>query len=1089
MDESSKLPDGLLIPDHQLLRRIGKGGYGEIWLARTVMGTFRAVKIVFQSNFDDIKPYTREFKGIEKFEPLSRSHPGLVNVLQIGLNNDAGCFYYVMELADDEVEGRYFEPDSYSAKTLSKELAARGRLPAGESLQICIGLASALSHLHEAGLVHRDIKPSNIIFVNGRPKLADIGLVIPLADARTFVGTEGYIPPEGPGTIQADIYSLGKVLYEISTGQNRDSFPELPSELSGFADRETIVEINEIVVKACANSPQARYRSAGELQADLEMLSEGRSIKRVRFVERQLARATRIAAAALIFAAAAGVFAYAVNRVRNREKQLLASQYVASGAARLEQRNLHGALPMFAEALRLQHNDESAAQAHRVRVGSALDQSPRLLQFWEQEHNVTDLHFSSDGARMLASGNKTARILDVSTGATNREFVVDYNIETAAFSPDDRRVLIANDRHITMFDAVSGAEVFERKQHGHLYSAEFSPDGKTLILACAKGCAHLIDANTGEGEEKLTAHRAEVSHASFSPDGSMIVTASYDGTARIWDAKALSLIASLPQSQRVYDAAFSPDNQRVVTASSDHTLQLWAIGPHPQLLARMEHHGTVRRARFSPDGRWIVSAGWDHTVRFWNGHNGQPVNSLINLQMPAMHATFSPEGRRVAISSKSGKVGLWDVQPAVPFNPGTGVVSANGERYVTFTSNTFRIWNARDDSPATSPIKISRPIASMFNSADGRTVAALCKGDRDIGDLAEVYALGTLMPRSFALSRVVKGGALSPDGSKLMTISSGIVCVWNTATGELLFDPKNYERSVTEAAFSPDSRVIIFASGTNVYILNAQTGVEQSSFSPAMSVRAISFSHDSSKFIVAGARSGLNPGAAFLCETRTGKVLADVAPHTDGISAACLTGDGKLAVSGGQDSFVAVWNAGTGQLRYERLPLSWQITSVAFSPDDRWILATSWYEMKLWETRTGHALTPVFSAPGVFDASGFCAGNARVWSRTSRGSLFFWNLPRHEASHEEITALAEHLGVTIPTGFHSKPSAFPISQLRQLCATNVSHTQATLESWHRQQAEFFESEKDLFAAGFHRAQLQGRIDKTQTNTSPKSSRP
>src|SRR5687767_9441797 len=106
MDESLNLPDGVVIPDHQLVRRIGRGGYGEIWLARTVMGTFRAVKIVFRSNFEDIKPYRREFKGIEKFEPLSRSHPGLVNILQIGLNNDGGYFYYVMELADDEVEGR-----------------------------------------------------------------------------------------------------------------------------------------------------------------------------------------------------------------------------------------------------------------------------------------------------------------------------------------------------------------------------------------------------------------------------------------------------------------------------------------------------------------------------------------------------------------------------------------------------------------------------------------------------------------------------------------------------------------------------------------------------------------------------------------------------------------------------------------------------------------------------------------------------------------------------------------------------------------------------------------------------------------------
>ena len=67
------------------------------------------------------------------------------------------------------------------------------------------------------------------------PKLADIGLVADVSEARSFVGTEGYIPPEGPGTPQADLYSLGKVLYEISTGKDRQDFP---APAARFAARE-----------------------------------------------------------------------------------------------------------------------------------------------------------------------------------------------------------------------------------------------------------------------------------------------------------------------------------------------------------------------------------------------------------------------------------------------------------------------------------------------------------------------------------------------------------------------------------------------------------------------------------------------------------------------------------------------------------------------------------------------------------------------------------------------------------------------------------------------------------------------------------
>src|SRR6266511_2640248 len=119
----------------------------------------------------------------------------------------------------------------YVPRTLRAEQLRYGRLPVAECVRIGLTLTSALAHLHKQGLVHRDVKPSNIIFVDGVPKLADIGLVVETSEAKSFVGTMGFIPPEGPGTPQADLYSLGKVLYEISTGKDRQDFPELPVEL------------------------------------------------------------------------------------------------------------------------------------------------------------------------------------------------------------------------------------------------------------------------------------------------------------------------------------------------------------------------------------------------------------------------------------------------------------------------------------------------------------------------------------------------------------------------------------------------------------------------------------------------------------------------------------------------------------------------------------------------------------------------------------------------------------------------------------------------------------------------------------------
>src|SRR5947208_6984311 len=85
------------IADHELLRCIGRGSYGEVWLARSIMGAYRAVKIVYRETFEHERPFEREFAGIQKFEPISRAHNSQVDILHVGRKD--GYFYYVMELA------------------------------------------------------------------------------------------------------------------------------------------------------------------------------------------------------------------------------------------------------------------------------------------------------------------------------------------------------------------------------------------------------------------------------------------------------------------------------------------------------------------------------------------------------------------------------------------------------------------------------------------------------------------------------------------------------------------------------------------------------------------------------------------------------------------------------------------------------------------------------------------------------------------------------------------------------------------------------------------------------------------------------
>lgn len=305
---------GLAIPDHELIEVIGRGAYGEVWRARNIVGTERAVKIVRRAQFESERPYMREFVGIQKFEPISRSHDGFVDVLQIGRAPDDSYFYCVMELADDassEKEKRkkgereqipsapfpLFSPASYTPRTLRSELKSRSPLPVPEVIELGIVLCGALAHLHAHALVHRDVKPSNIIFVGGRPKLADIGLVAGVDEAKSFVGTEGYIPPEGPGSPQADLYSLGMVLYEVATGMDRHDFPQLPESFRGTNQAAIFAELNAVLLKACATDTRGRYPSADHFRADLELLQSGGSVKRRQSWQRGVKFAVRLSPA------------------------------------------------------------------------------------------------------------------------------------------------------------------------------------------------------------------------------------------------------------------------------------------------------------------------------------------------------------------------------------------------------------------------------------------------------------------------------------------------------------------------------------------------------------------------------------------------------------------------------------------------------------------------------------------------------------------------------------------------------------------------------------------------------------------------
>jgi WD40 repeat protein len=764
------------IPDHELIRRIGRGSYGEVWLARNALGTWRAVKVVHRAAFDRDRPYEREFEGIRRFEPVSRTHPSQLNVLHVGRNDAAGHFYYVMELADaveprrvesaelrvekeaspaDKPSTLDFQSSTYSPRTLRSELYHRGRLPFDGCLRIGLALATALDHLHRHGLVHRDIKPSNIIFVNGIPKLADIGLVARAEATLSLVGTEGYLPPEGPGTAQADIYSLGKVLYEMATGRDRQEFPELPTNLLAqpAAERAQLAELNEIIVRACHTDLKQRYQTAAELHAEIALLQSGKSVSRMRTTERRLKSVARAGALVTALAVIAGL-AFFYQQVQTREARRLAGENarlgeenrqrivrldVANGVRLLDASDPSAALLWFADALPLVTNNPSVAEIHRIRIQQTLDQTPRLLDVVAQRNtnkfdNITASAFSPDGERfatVTAGAGLTLR--DTKSGQVLWELVEHgFVVGPIRFGRDGQRLFVCTStlqgsgavtpyppafQFAEVLDAASGRLLFPRLA-ANLECSAFSPDDRWLAVALTNHIIQLLDTHNGQVAVELKGDSNAITMLAFSDDGSLLAAGSRGGSCRIWRLPSGEpASSSLMHDQPVRRVVLSADGRYLATATweSDDPkksqVQVWDVRTAKRIGETITETGAVLALLFSPNGNVLFASGETpttaaHFVQVWN--IGSDLTLQRTLSFPAVRCwDFSPDGHMLALGTDNGFVSIWSAETwELQFPPfrHTGWVTSvhfgpEGKQLLTTSDDaTAKLWSLKHDT-------------------------------------------------------------------------------------------------------------------------------------------------------------------------------------------------------------------------------------------------------------------------------------------------------------------------------------------------------------------------------------------------------
>jgi eukaryotic-like serine/threonine-protein kinase len=272
---------GETIGPYKILRLLGRGGMGEVYLAEdSRLARKVALKILpseVSEHLDRLRRFEREARAISAL-----NHPNIITIFEVG-----------------EANGLRFLAMEYVKGPTLRQMFSRSRLPLGQVVEIATQITTALAAAHEAGIVHRDIKPENIMVrPDGLVKVLDFGLAklgeqwpgtapSSISIPGIILGTPSYMSPEqacgrsiGPSS---DIFSLGVVMYELIAGSapfRGPSSSEIiakilttqPQALAEIAP-ETPPELEAIIARSLNKDETLRYQTAGEMLSDIKSVS------------------------------------------------------------------------------------------------------------------------------------------------------------------------------------------------------------------------------------------------------------------------------------------------------------------------------------------------------------------------------------------------------------------------------------------------------------------------------------------------------------------------------------------------------------------------------------------------------------------------------------------------------------------------------------------------------------------------------------------------------------------------------------------------------------------------------------------------
>ena len=466
-------------------------------------------------------------------------------------------------------------------------------------------------------------------------------------------------------------------------------------------------------------------------------------------------------------------------------------------------------------------------------------------------------------------------------------------------------------------------------------SLESDPERSILLALQAEATEHTIEAENALHRSILASHVLltihndhEVNGISYSPDGRYIATSSKDNTAKIWDANTGRLLLTLAgHYDEVYFIDYSPDGKFIATSSFDHTAKIWDANTGQVLRTLEGHTDRVNDMSFNPDGTKVATSSHDTTVKIWDVATGRELLTISGNNDWVWSVAFSPDGTRIASASQDGIVKVWDAD--------------SGEELLTL------------------PVEGSPMLYSIAFNLDGTRIAAGGGSQYPFMKIWDAVTGDILLDNTFGHTSAINNIAFAPGGNLASTVGDDQKTkVWDSMTGQVLYELSGHTGPVVHATFSPDGTRLATASWDGTVRIWDITPQKEALFIPFANTDTsnwtwwLTYSPDGKRII-----TDYTDGDARIWDAESGRELLRL---TGPALYTTFSPDGKLAAGGNYENNIIVWDAQTGSQLTTLVGHEDIVLQVFFSPDGtRLASASTDGDLTVWDLANSRALFSV----------------------------------------------------------------------------------------------------------------------------------